>query len=139
MTLTYLEMMSIPDFEDRVSYLLLKGHVGEETFGSKRYLNQQFYNSQVWRNFRRRIIMRDQGCDLAHEDHPISEGCKFLIHHINPITIDDILEGRSTVMDPNNVVCVSFDTHEVIHFGDLDLIHAKQPIIRTPNDTIPWR
>lgn len=139
MTLTYLEMMSIPDFEDRVSYLLLKGQVGEETFGSKRYLNQQFYNSQVWRNFRRRIIIRDQGCDLAHEDHPISEGCKFLIHHINPITIDDILEGRPSVMDPNNVVCVSFDTHEAIHYGDLDLIRSKQPILRTPNDTIPWR
>lgn len=139
MTLTYLEMMSIPDFEDRVNYLLLKGRVGEETFGSKRYLNQQFYNSQVWRNFRRRIIMRDKGCDLAHDDHPIPEGCKFLIHHINPITIDDILEGRSTVMDPNNVVCVTFDTHEAIHYGDLDLIHSKQPILRTPNDTIPWR
>lgn len=139
MTLTYLEMMSIPDFEDRVNYLLLKGRVGEETFGSKRYLNQQFYNSQVWRNFRRRIIIRDQGCDLAHKDHPISEGCKFLIHHINPITIDDILEGRSIVMDPNNVVCVSFDTHEAIHFGDLNLIRSKQLITRIPNDTIPWR
>lgn len=139
MTLTYLEMMSMPNFEDRVSYLLLKGRVGEETFGSKRYLNQQFYNSQVWRNFRRRIIMRDKGCDLAHDDHPILEGCKFLIHHINPITIDDILEGRSTVMDPNNVVCVTFDTHEAIHYGDLDLIRSKQPILRTPNDTIPWR
>lgn len=139
MTLTYLEMMSIPDFEDRVNYLLLKGRVGEETFGSKRYLNQQFYNSQVWRNFRRRIIMRDKGCDLAHDDHPISEGCKFLIHHINPITIDDILEGRSTVMDPNNVVCVTFDTHEAIHYGDLDLIRSKQLITRIPNDTIPWR
>lgn len=139
MTLTYLEMIELPTFEERVQYLFLNGRVAETTFGSKRYLNQEFYRSILWKDFRRRIIMRDQGCDLAHPDYPISEGNRFLIHHINPITIDDILNNRPCVLDPNNVVLVSFMTHETIHFGDMNLIKAQQPTIRTPNDTVPWR
>jgi hypothetical protein len=138
-SLTYLEMMEIPDFESRVEYLFLNGRVGEKTFGPRRYLNQEFYRSRIWRDFRRRIIMRDQGCDLAHPDYPIQEHDKFLIHHLNPITLDDILNNRACVLDPNNCVLVSFITHEAIHFGDMSIIKAHQPIERIPNDTIPWR
>ena len=87
----------------------------------------------------RTIIMRDQGCDLAHPDYPIQEHDKFLIHHLNPITLDDILNNRACVLDPNNCVLVSFITHEAIHFGDMSIIKAHQPIERIPNDTIPWR
>lgn len=139
MTLTYLEMINLPTFDERLEYLLLKSRVGDPTFGSRRYVNQQFYQSYEWRQFRRRIILRDQGCDLAHPDFPIPDGIKYLIHHINPITIDDIIEHRPCVLDPNNVVLVSFLTHEAIHFGDIDLIKTSRPAERTPNDTIPWR
>jgi len=139
MTLTYLEMINLPTFDERLEYLLLKSRVGDPTFGSRRYVNQQFYQSYEWRQFRRRIILRDEGCDLAHPDFPIPDGTKYLIHHINPITIDDIIEHRPCVLDPNNVVLVSFLTHEAIHFGDMDLIKTSRPAERTPNDTIPWR
>lgn len=139
MTKSYLELIEIPDYDSRLEYLLLNGFVGEPTFGSKRYLNQKFYNSYEWQKFRRRIIIRDQGCDLAHPDYPLSEGNKLLIHHINPITIDDIVNRNPMVLDPNNVVCVSHMAHEAIHFGDVKLIKDMRPADRKPNDTIPWR
>lgn len=145
----YSELIKIPSFNDRLSYLKLYGRVGEDTFGFDRYLNQDFYQSIEWRNFRDFIIVRDGGCDLAHPDFPITEWemrggkvirPKILIHHLNPITKDDILEHRNSLLDPENVVCVSFKTHNIIHYGFKDTKHMfPDSIERTPYDTCPWR
>lgn len=132
---SYNEMIRYQGFLDRFNYLKLHGVVGEETFGSHRYLNQQFYTSKVWRQFRNQIIARDMGCDLADPDRPIDD---IVIHHINPITIEDILSGSDSVLDPNNAVCVSKMTHKALHYGDSNLLVLDQPE-RSPNDTCPWR
>lgn len=136
MILTYSELITISTFEERFEYLKLGGRVGEETFGFERYLNQQFYRSPEWRKFRRDIILRDNGCDLAHPDHEIF--AMILIHHLNPIDASDIRDMTSAVLDPNNVVCTKTITHNAIHYGDQSIID-KDPIERKPNDTCPWR
>lgn len=133
---SYLELIEIPTFEERFEYLSLKGVVGRETFGYDRYLNQALYSSKEWRDFRRRIIIRDNGCDLACEGYEMQNG--ILIHHINPITIDDIINRRPIIFDPNNVVCVSHNTHNAIHYGDKGLL-ITTPIERTAYDTCPWK
>ena len=133
---TYSGLIAIPKFEDRYSYLRLGGKVGEDTFGHSRYLNQVFYKSREWKNFRDYIIIRDNGCDLASPDRPISG--RIYIHHINPITQDDILDRNELILDPENAICVSFDTHQAIHYGDSNLLRLD-PIERRPNDTCPWR
>lgn len=112
------------------------GEVGKETFGWERYLNQQFYRSKEWKRFRNEIIIRDQGCDMALEDYPIGRG--LVLHHINPITAKDILDGSSALLDPENVVCVSSLTHRAIHYSD-DSLLPKPIVERTPNDTTLWR
>lgn len=124
------------DFLDRYEYLRIGGIVGESTFGSNRYLNQILYRSYDWKKFRREMIIRDNGCDLAHPDYEI--GGIIILHHINPITIDDVKNRRRCVFDPENVVCVSHRTHEAIHYGD-DTLLMKGPVVRRPGDTIPWR
>ena len=124
------------DFLDRYEYLKIGGTVGESTFGSNRYLNQILYRSYDWKKFRREMIIRDNGCDLAHPDYEI--GGIIILHHINPITIDDVKNRRRCVFDPENVVCVSHRTHEAIHYGD-DTLLMKGPVVRRPGDTIPWR
>lgn len=136
---TYSELVSIQDYADRLEYLLLYSNIGDPTFGQDRHLNQEFYNSYKWQKFRRDIIVRDQGCDMAHVDFPILQGTKLLIHHINPITVNDILNRTQKLMDPENVVCVAFPTHQAIHFANKDLILLRTPIERSPNDTSPWR
>lgn len=136
---TYSELISIPDYADRLEYLLLYSQIGDPTFGQDRHVNQSFYSSYAWRKFRRDIVIRDHGCDLAHDDFPIPQGTKLLIHHINPITLEDLVRQTSKVMDPENVVCVAFMTHEAIHFANKDTILSRTPIERLPNDTIPWR
>lgn len=133
---SYSELITLPTFEERFEYLRLNGTVGSETFGHDRYLNQTLYRSPEWKRFRHKIIIRDNGCDLACEGHEIYE--KVLIHHINPITIKDILERNPMVFDPENVVCTILNTHNAIHFGDDSLI-IKTPIQRHKNDTCPWR
>lgn len=135
-TKTYSELMSFKTFEERYRYLRIRGEVGIETFGSDRYLNQIFYSSKEWKKFRRDIIIRDMGCDLGIEDREING--QIFIHHINPITIDDILHRRSCLTDPENAICVSFNTHQAIHYGDENLL-IQEPIERTPNDTCPWK
>jgi len=135
-TKTYSELMSFKTFEERYRYLRIRGEVGAETFGSDRYLNQIFYSSKEWKKFRRDIIIRDMGCDLGIEDREING--QIFIHHINPITIDDILHRRSCLTDPENAICVSFNTHQAIHYGDENLL-IQEPIERTPNDTCPWK
>jgi len=134
---TYSEMIKLKTFEERYDYLKLDGSVGFETFGSERYLNQRFYTTPEWRTARRKAIVRDHGCDMGIEDRPINS--KIIIHHIDPITIDDVLNRSSKLFDLDNLICVSFDTHLAIHYGDRGLLTPTKPIERTPNDTSPWR
>lgn len=136
MSKTYSELIKIKNFEDRFNYLKLTGIVGDVTFGGHRWLNQTLYKTETWKSARRKIILRDNGCDLAHEDYTI-HGSVY-IHHINPITIDDILERRSCVFNLENLVCVSFRTHQAIHYGDEELL-PKGLVVRKKNDTCLWR
>lgn len=134
---TYSECISLPTFEERFEYLKLSGGVGMETFGSSRYLNQIFYGTPEWKRARRDIIARDEGCDLAHPDRPINT--KIYVHHINPITVDDILQRRDFLFDPENLITISFNTHNAVHYGDASLLIPSKPIERKPFDQAPWR
>lgn len=134
--LTYSECIQIPDFLERFRYLKLSGAVAEETFGYNRFLNQYFYNSNEWRNFRRKIIIRDNGCDLASDGYEI--GGKIIIHHLNPITIDDIKNNNPLILDPENVICASHKTHEAIHYGSEMLLENYKVTVRRPGDTKLW-
>ena len=133
---TYSELITLPTFEERFEYLQLKGSVGKDTFGYDRHLNQVLYRSPEWKRLRNQIIIRDAGCDLACDGYDIYD--KVLIHHLNPITVEDVLARSRKVFDPDNLVCVSHNTHNAIHYGDVDLL-VTGPIIRTKNDTCPWR
>ena len=133
---TYTELISLPTFEDRFEYLKLKGRVGEETFGFNRYLNQAFYKSEEWKSVRDQVILRDNGCDLAMEGREIRE--KILIHHMNPITKEDIINRSEFLLDPEFLICTIKNTHDAIHYGDEELL-IKDPIQRRKNDTCPWR
>ena len=133
---TYSELITIPTFEERFEYLQLKGAVGKDTFGYDRHLNQVLYRSPEWKRLRNQIIIRDGGCDLACNGYDIYD--KVLIHHLIPITVEDVLARSRKVFDPDNLVCVSHNTHNAIHYGDMDLL-VTGPIIRTKNDTCPWR
>ena len=133
--LTYSELIQIPTFIDRFRYLKLSASVGEETYGRDRYLNQTLYKSKEWRETRERIIIRDDGCDLAHPDYLI--GGRILIHHLNPITKRDILDRNPLIFDPENLVCISHITHEAVHYGSEDLL-MKDFVERTPGDTKLW-
>ena len=133
---SYSELLTIPTFEERYRYLRINGSVGEDTFGNERYLNQVLYTSGEWRKFRRKIILRDNGCDLACAGFEIP--VRIIVHHINPITVEDVLERKQKVFDPDNVVCTSHNTHLAIHYGDKDLL-VVAPIERSRNDTCPWR
>ena len=136
---TYSELVQLPTFLERFRYLKLGGKVGEETFGWERYLNQKFYNSVEWRNFRRDIIIRAYGCDLADPDHPFGEHELVLIHHMNPIDTTDIVNQTQFLMNPDFVISTRKRTHDAIHYGDESMVMEYEPIIRRPNDTCPWR
>lgn len=133
---TYNECIKLKTFDERFEYLRLNGLVGQETFGYSRYLNQILYRSPEWKQLRRHVIMRDKGCDLAMEDYEICG--KILIHHINPISLQDIEERGPKVFDMNNLITVSFMTHQAIHYGSKDLL-LLDPVERKPNDQCPWR
>lgn len=133
---TYNELMTKTSFLDRLRYLKLDGVVGKETFGMERMLNQVLYRSPEWKAIRRKVILRDDGCDLGDPDHEI--GGKVIVHHINPISISDIENRSSTIFDMNNLICCSNSTHQAIHYGDENLI-AIEFKERSPNDTCPWR
>lgn len=135
---TYSELIRLPTFIERYEYLRLGGIVGAETFGYDRYLNQMLYNSYKWRRFRPGIIVRDNGCDLGCEGYEINKPDKVIIHHINPITIDDVLNEDPSVFDPENVICTRHITHMAIHYGDEQIL-PSEPIVRSRNDTCPWR
>lgn len=133
---TYSELIAFPTYEERFRYLQLKGAVGKDTFGYDRYLNQILYSSQEWKRFRDKIIIRDNGCDLACEGYNIHG--RILVHHINPIRVDDVVNRNPIVFDPENVVCVTHNTHNAIHYGDESLL-VLAPVERTKNDTCPWK
>ena len=133
---TYSELITIPTFKERFEYLQLDGKVGEETFGFDRYLNQSFYKSPEWRSVRDFVIIRDCGCDLAIEGHEIFG--KILVHHMNPIRIEDIVNRSEYLLDPEYLICTIKNTHDAIHYGDSNLL-ITEPIERTKNDTCPWR
>lgn len=133
---TYSELCQLSTFEERFDYLRLNGSVGKDTFGFDRYLNQQFYRSSEWKRIRDRVILRDNGCDLGVEGYEIRG--RILIHHINPISVEDIHTMSDLLMNPEYLICVSHRTHNAIHYGDESLI-ITAPIERTQNDTCPWR
>lgn len=133
---TYTELITLPTFEERFRYLQLNGKVGESTFGFDRYLNQAFYNSWEWRQLRNHIIVRDHGCDLGIEGREING--IILIHHMNPIRVNDIRTRSEYLMNPEYLISTIKNTHDAIHYGDESLLfHA--PIERRRNDTCPWR
>lgn len=132
----YSELIQIPTFEERYEYLRLFGQVGNETFGFDRYLNQQFYRSKEWRDLRHHVFVRDGGCDLGIEGRDIFG--RYTIHHMNPITIDDISEATEFLLNPEYLITVSYDTHNAIHYGDKNLL-VTEPIERKAGDTCPWR
>lgn len=135
---TYSELMSFKTFEERYKYLRLGGRVGEDTFGFDRYLNQVFYKSDIWRSVRNEVIIRDCGCDLGCIDHEIPDGVKILVHHMNPITKEDISFNTDFLTNPEYLITTIKRTHDAIHYGDDSLIFSM-PIDRSPNDTCPWK
>lgn len=135
---TYSELITLPTFIDRFEYLKLGGTVGEETFGFDRYLNQTFYKTKEWLHVRDFVIVRDHGCDLGITDRVIPNGVKILVHHMNPITVEDILNRSKFLLDPEYLISTVKNTHDAIHYGDSSLL-ISEPIERTPYDTCPWR
>lgn len=133
---TYSELIRLATFEERLKYLRLSGMVGKDTFGFDRYLNQMFYRDGAWKRIRREVILRDNGFDLGCKDMPI--GLKVVVHHIEPMTKEDVLEHSDLLLNPDNLICCSPETHRMIHYGSED---DTQPIAleRTPFDTCPWR
>lgn len=134
---SYSELSRITGFQERFEYLKIGGVVGESTFGGHRELNQTLYKSYEWKQIRKKVILRDQGGDMGLVDYPIN-GIIY-IHHINPITIEDILEKRDFVLDLENLISVAFKTHNAIHYGSFDLISSNELVVRTKNDTCLWR
>lgn len=136
MSKCYSELMSLPTFIERYRYLKLNGIVGEDTFGFKRWLNQVLYTSSDWKSFRREIARRDNGCDLAVRGFEVYG--PVIIHHIVPITYEDVLNRSECLFDPENVILTQLGTHNAIHYGDESLLNIA-PVERTPNDTCPWK
>lgn len=133
---TYSELITIPTFEERYKYLRLGGRVGEDTFGFDRYLNQLFYKSDDWLRMRNEIIVRDNGCDLGIPGREIYG--RILIHHMNPIYVDDILNRSEYLLNPEYLICTVKRTHDAIHYGSEDSL-LTIPRERTRNDTCPWK
>lgn len=134
---TYSELIQIPTFIERFRYLKLIGRVGEDTFGFDRWLNQVFYRSPEWRDVRTEVLLRDNGCDLGHEEHPIFG--RPIIHHMNPITGKDIVNREDVLLNPEYLITVSHRTHNALHYGSEELLYEEKVIERKPNDTCPWK
>lgn len=133
---TYSEIITLSTFKERYEYLRLDGTVGEETFGFDRYLNQMFYKDPEWLSVRDFVILRDNGCDLGVLDREIVG--RIYVHHMNPITVEDIVNRSKYLLDPEYLICTMKNTHDAIHYGDGSLL-ITEPIERKPNDTCPWR
>lgn len=134
---SYKELVKLDNYEDRYLYLLLGDKIGEDTFGFDRYLNQTFYKSSEWKRLRNEIIIRDNGCDLGMSGFDIYG--KIIIHHMNPIRKNDILNATDYLMNPDFLICVSMDTHNAIHYGDKNYLDRFKDVSRSPNDICPWR
>lgn len=134
---TFKELSRFITFEDRFNYLRLNGEVGKDTFGFDRVFNQMFYRSREWKDLRDFVIIRDNGCDLGVPGHEIY-GQRFIIHHLNPISIDDIKENSDYLMNPEYLITTIHNTHNAIHYGDESLL-LTAPIERYKNDTCPWK
>lgn len=133
---SYSELSKLKTFEERFKYLQLNGEVGRDTFGFDRYINQRYYTSAEWKTIRDRVIVRDNGCDLGVEGREIYG--KILIHHMNPITVEDIETQSDILTNLEYLIATTHDTHNAIHYGDENLL-IKGPVIRSPNDTCPWK
>ena len=133
---SYTELCKLKTIEERFDYLCQGNIVGQETFGNDRYLNQRFYKSPEWLQVRRRVIARDEGHDMAHPDYEIDG--RVIVHHLNPITPEMVINRSSELFDMDNLVCVSHKTHEAITYGSREML-PEDPIERAPNDTCPWR
>lgn len=134
---TYSELVKLNSFEERYKYLKLEGKVGEDTFGFDRYLNQIFYKTDEWKSVRDYVISRDNGCDLGMSDREIKFG-KILVHHMNPITKEDILNRSDILLNPEYLITTTKNTHDAIHYGSDDLLY-QDPVERYENDTCPWK
>lgn len=132
---TYSELRRLDTFEDRFNYLKLRGAVGAATFGFDRWVNQDFYRSKEWKSVRRDVIVRDLGCDLGIEGYDIHD--KILIHHMNPMTVEAIEEGRDEIVDPEFLISVTHNTHNAIHYGNESML-SRPLTARTPGDTKLW-
>ena len=133
---TYSELILLNTFEERFRYLKLTACVGDETFGFDRYLNQQFYHSAEWKSLRNEIIIRDNACDLGISDREINK--RIIIHHMNPITKNDLIHQTDYLLNPEYLICVSHKTHQAIHYGDESVLDDGV-VERSKNDTCPWR
>lgn len=134
---TYSELSKLKTFRERYEYLKLDGTVGEETFGFDRYINQMFYKSEEWKRIRNYVITRDNGCDLGISDRKIVDSV-ILVHHMNPITKEDIINKNEILLDPEYLITTIKPTHDAIHYGDESLL-AEDLVIRSKNDTCPWK
>lgn len=131
----YAELRRLFTFEERFEYLRLGGVVGTTTFGFDRYINQDFYRSRDWRSVRDQVIVRDEGCDLGVEGYEIHGN--LLVHHMNPMSADDVVHGEEWILNPDFLITTTQDTHNAIHYGDKSLL--KTPFVpRQPNDTKLW-
>lgn len=133
---SYSELKSLSTFEERYNYLRLRGNVGQDTFGFDRIFNQMFYRSREWKSIRNQVIIRDNGCDLGIEGYEIHE--RIIIHHMNPISLEDIQENTEFLMNPEYLITTTHQTHNAIHYGDESLIR-RAPVERTRFDTCPWK
>lgn len=133
---TYSELITLNTFEERFRYLKLTACVGDETFGFDRYLNQQFYHSAEWKSLRNEIIIRDNACDLGISDRELNN--RIIIHHMNPITKNDLIHQTDYLLNPEYLICVSHKTHQAIHYGDESILDDGV-VERSKNDTCPWR
>lgn len=145
---SYNEMAMLQTFEERFEYLKLSGQAGAITFGYDRYLNQNLYRSEEWHQTRYKVIVRDNGCDLGVSGHEIEDidclnkrvwSAKIIVHHINPLTVDDILSHSEKLFDMNNLITVTIQTHNAIHYGDSNYLIRQTITERRPNDTCPWK
>ena len=134
---SYSELITLPTFEERFEYLASHSNIGDTTFGGNRIFNQQFYSSEEWKRARREVILRDNGCDLGIPDREING--KIMVHHINPLTVEDIMNHTFALINPENLITMSYDTHNALHFGNLEMLKENDLVVRTKNDTCPWR
>ena len=132
---SYTELRMLPTFEERFEYLKLGGEVGRDTFGFDRWINQKFYKSYEWKQVRRDVIIRDNGCDLGLEGYELQNG--IYVHHMNPMLPKDIVDAVEWILNPEYLICVSFNTHNAVHYGDASLL--PKIVERRPNDTCPWK